>query len=1047
MGAAATTFDDRVKDCDTQDLVLKFQEAVRRAAGITDTDSCGVDGGPCQKKQKLQDLYKKFDENDDGVLDQHEMAKLIERLSSELDGNVKTELKDNMQSLLLSLAGDDSFSILFDQFIHFMKNEPSVCNSPIISKEPKRVVFVGPTGAGKSSLCTVLTGQKKNNSTFAVSSKSSSQTTECNGLKFRWFGDDDEEEFFCVDTPGLDDELGRDEKHINDIIETMQKLEYVNSIVLVVNGQSTRFSTSLQKMIKEFEKAFTNKFYEHSFVVLTKWFMNADAVEEREEDGQTEETVAKDLNEKLCGSKNLLCGKTLPVVFVDSFYERRDPKNGKARLLKVKENVGNTVFRTADLSKVKPKIVGITNSSQVVRSGTPMSTMVAKLFDSTVDVKRWECRPDLPAGLIFCPENGHIFGTPEAASEPTDYELFAESVGGWSEGFPIRFEVAHSEGDIKAIVMMNMKHIEDELEVMLPLEGEDIPKDENAIKRMISASDETSEKLIVVAIEELEKNYGKFSSLPELKKVFRAEVERKLTLRQNEFLRHHQTTLGESRQRLQAEKDLEIQLIRDTTNVEQLKRYIAAGEQVHASEKLLNDAKAHLETIIPSACCNKDYGCEVVMIKRDRVEHERICLFGMPLRNKSSVEITKSDNTDVSIILVAKSNSNSGWEGNYEYVEQYDGYVTINRKEQRLQKLRKIDIKAPKGKAVKWVLSYMTSPTGDDTVAFTSSNEAEKPLDVRFDEYTIEAPETYSWKAGAETSRPSGKSLKILYFGGKWCPYCPPFTAKLSLFFKAVREQKGEDAIDVVFFSSDQNETAMFEYFYQEHGDWLALPYSERGTKEEMSSMYKITGIPGCVVVNSRMEEVEGLELRSMLSSLPSTPGKKLNGEALKVYEKLCKAVRATDEDAFSSQQNINVDIFCSLRFAEAQKEAEDVQKIMKEKYDLNCKIIQPPVGNDIAEEVATTLDAAKLVLIFGTETYGKGTVSFSTKEELQFVMDEKKPFFLLKMCDRFAESRTRLSLPNSVAYFPWPAGTPMPENLPAELMASYEHALLNPTA
>lgn len=270
-----------------------------------------------------------------------------------------------------------------------------------------------------------------------------------------------------------------------------------------------------------------------------------------------------------------------------------------------------------------------------------------------------------------------------------------------------------------------------------------------------------------------------------------------------------------------------------------------------------------------------------------------------------------------------------------------------------------------------------------------------------------------------------------------------PFTAKLAAFFKSIRAQKGDDAIDVIFISSDRDETNMFEYYYEEHGDWLAMPYAEREKKELLSTRYDITGIPGCVLVNNKMEAVNFPDLVSTIKGICDNPGPKQNNDALRVYDKMLSSVRETDGTI--GEEDTTVDMFCSLRFAEALPQAKEVQKILKEKHNLNAVIVSTPQGEDIAAQVATLLDAARMVIIFGSETYGKGTVNFSTKEELQFIMDEKKPFFLIKMCERFAEPRTRLVLSKAVAYFLWMPNDPMPPSLIPELVAKYNDSVLNP--
>lgn len=216
-----------------------------------------------------------------------------------------------------------------------------------------------------SSLCTVLTGHEKQDTPFAIGDRYASKTVECTTGTHHWFGDPYEEEFICIDTPGLNDELGRDDAHVNIIIDNLCAMEYVNAIVFVLNGQENRFSNVLQKMIKRFEEAFSERFYDHSIICITRWYMDGASVQERELDGRTEENVTKELIEKICGCENLKCCREIPVVFVDSQYRFRDPDFGKQRLKKIQDSVGNTVFRTADLEKVKPKITELTNSKQV----------------------------------------------------------------------------------------------------------------------------------------------------------------------------------------------------------------------------------------------------------------------------------------------------------------------------------------------------------------------------------------------------------------------------------------------------------------------------------------------------------------------------------------------------------------------------------------------------------------------------------------------------------------------------------------------------------
>jgi len=136
-------------------------------------------------------------------------------------------------------------------------------------------------------------------------------------------------------------------------------------------------------------------------------------------------------------------------------------------------------------------------------------------------------------------------------------------------------------------------------------------------------------------------------------------------------------------------------------------------------------------------------------------------------------------------------------------------------------------------------------------------------------------------------------------------------------------------------------------------------------------------------------------------------------------------------------------DILCSLRFNEegAFNEAQQVCAELKKRYNLNAVIVNVPPGSniDIMDEVCRVFDEAKLILIFGTENYGEaGKVKFSTKEELQLISDTKKPFFLIKMCAKFRDTRTTMILPSSTAAVFWAKGKPMPNDLITKIADSY---------
>lgn len=188
MGSAASAvIREKLAEEQAEDLIHQFQMAVMRAAGIKEMPSCGLNGTCCPNTTlALKEIFDQADINHDGKLDQSELILFVDKLNIEMDETLKIKLRENMKILLLSLP-DDSISLLFDQFIQNLNGSgPNLCQSLIVSKDPKRVVFVGATGCGKSSLCTALTGHKKKESPFKIGNRPSSETVECKVEIFKW---------------------------------------------------------------------------------------------------------------------------------------------------------------------------------------------------------------------------------------------------------------------------------------------------------------------------------------------------------------------------------------------------------------------------------------------------------------------------------------------------------------------------------------------------------------------------------------------------------------------------------------------------------------------------------------------------------------------------------------------------------------------------------------------------------------------------------------------------------------------------------------------
>ena len=122
-------------------------------------------------------------------------------------------------------------------------------------------------------------------------------------------------------------------------------------------------------------------------------------------------------------------------------------------------------------------------------------------------------------------------------------------------------------------------------------------------------------------------------------------------------------------------------------------------------------------------------------------------------------------------------------------------------------------------------------------------------------------------------------------------------------------------------------------------------------------------------------------------------------------------------------------DIFISLRFNEARPAGNALQAALEAK-NMSVFLCDVAPGENLASAVVNALTHCKLAVIFGTETYGQETASsFSTFQELRYIVDKKKPFFLLKMCDAFVEARTDFHLPSTISYYPWRPATEQERN------------------
>lgn len=85
-----------------------------------------------------------------------------------------------------------------------------------------------------------------------------------------------------------------------------------------------------------------------------------------------------------------------------------------------------------------------------------------------------------------------------------------------------------------------------------------------------------------------------------------------------------------------------------------------------------------------------------------------------------------------------------------------------------------------------------------------------------------------------------------LYFSAHWCPPCRGFTPQLAEWYKNGLKDKG---LEIVFVSSDKTEEQFDEYFGEM--PWMALDYSDRKLKAQLSELFGVSGIPSVVIIDA----------------------------------------------------------------------------------------------------------------------------------------------------------------------------------------------------
>ena len=224
-----------------------------------------------------------------------------------------------------------------------VQNNKVQCNIPLNGHELAdiRIVIIGQTGVGKSSLANVLLGRDKQykgggfeNGCFKVEwhspgNEGSVITTDtCHDTGY-YLNDTSKPLVTVIDTPGFGDQMEAEVLTINRLVDVLKdEIKYVDAFVICFQQNDNRMKDAMLRMLNLFQRMFGNGFWENAILEATHWNHNPSSVARREKNnlkGPNGETLPK-TEENWINQFNVILSNKLSVktklkgVFIDSHY-------------------------------------------------------------------------------------------------------------------------------------------------------------------------------------------------------------------------------------------------------------------------------------------------------------------------------------------------------------------------------------------------------------------------------------------------------------------------------------------------------------------------------------------------------------------------------------------------------------------------------------------------------------------------------------------------------------------------------------------------------
>merc|ERR1719500_1238622 len=207
----------------------------------------------------------------------------------------------------------------------------ALAQRPLVPELPDpRIVIVGATGSGKSSLANAFLGcdPRSDDCLFEVCSGSDSCTKQTTYGFGSWLGNG--QNFTVVDTPGFGDSNNDDDLLIEEMMEVLADVvDHTDTFLLLFDGRETRFDASLQNMIQRMTTIFGHHWWNYLVIGVSFWAYDQESIDERKcypeyPEYCHDETwfcgeMNRQIQEKFNVDKNFTC------VFTDSWSQTPGP--------------------------------------------------------------------------------------------------------------------------------------------------------------------------------------------------------------------------------------------------------------------------------------------------------------------------------------------------------------------------------------------------------------------------------------------------------------------------------------------------------------------------------------------------------------------------------------------------------------------------------------------------------------------------------------------------------------------------------------------------